>query len=409
MRALVGVACGCALLAVAAKARQAVRALRESLAAAEAALAAAEAAAEAERAARCRTEVKLRESSLQRLDTQQGHWVRPIGVVRSVFRECVGTPRQGAMAPATRARVELASNISGEALDGLEAFEYVWVIFVFHLNTNGAQQLKAHSAAAAGQGQGSKAAGRYTFRAKIAPPMLKQRVGLFSTRSPHRPNPIGITLLRVERVCRAGKERHLLCSGVDLADGTPVLDIKVLTIAFSFFNLTRILLTTNPLSRCPLTALLVMLDVKPYVPAYDSFADARVAEWVKLSTAAEAKLRVSWAPEARAALAPLVDGVDGGGGGGQGSKQKKKRRGKGGMAHYASGEAALVEQAIEQTLAVDARSAHKSAKAKEAVQALRFDSLLVKFTWVASSEGGGVATHGADEVRVLSVERDVIT
>ena len=239
MKALVGLAFGCALLAAAAKVRQAVRALRESLAAAEAALAAAEAAAEAERAVRCRTELKLRESSLQRLDTAQGHWVRPIGVVRSVFRECVGTPRQGAMAPATRARVELASNISGEALDGLEAFDYVWVIFVFHLNTNGAQQLKAHSAAAADQGQGQgggqgggkggKAAGRYTFRAKIAPPMLKQRVGLFSTRTPHRPNPIGITLLRVERVCRAGKERHLLCSGVDLADGTPVLDIKVHT------------------------------------------------------------------------------------------------------------------------------------------------------------------------------------
>ena len=154
-----------------------------------------------------------------------------------------------------------------------------------------------------------------------------------------------------------------------------------------------------------LTLLLNNKDT-PWVRAFADACGLDIADGPRLATSM-AK------PEARAALAPLVDGVDGGGGGGgagggggQGGGRKKKRRGKGGMAHYAPGEAALVEQAIEQTLAVDARSAHKSAKAKEAVQALRFDSLLVKFTWVAGSEGGGVATHGADEVRVLSVERD---
>lgn len=61
-------------------------------------------------------------------------------------------------------------------------------------------------------------------QAKIAPPMLKERVGIFSTRSPHRPNPIGITLAKIEAVDMKSRMMHI--SGVDLVEGTPVLDIK---------------------------------------------------------------------------------------------------------------------------------------------------------------------------------------
>lgn len=62
------------------------------------------------------------------------------------------------------------------------------------------------------------------LQAKIAPPMLKERVGVFSTRSPHRPNPIGITLATISSIDK--KARTVFLSGVDLVDGTPVLDIK---------------------------------------------------------------------------------------------------------------------------------------------------------------------------------------
>jgi tRNA (Thr-GGU) A37 N-methylase len=54
--------------------------------------------------------------------------------------------------------------------------------------------------------------------------MLKERVGIFCTRSPHRPNPIGITLAKIERVDM--RKRTVYLSGVDLLDETPVLDIK---------------------------------------------------------------------------------------------------------------------------------------------------------------------------------------
>jgi tRNA-Thr(GGU) m(6)t(6)A37 methyltransferase TsaA len=107
-------------------------------------------------------------------------------------------------------------SVSPEALIGLEHFSHVWVVFVFHMNTNG-KNSRAH--------RGLRAdSHRFTFPAKIAPPMLKERVGVFSTRSPHRPNPVGITLATVVSIDQ--RARTVFLSGIDLVDGTPVLDIK---------------------------------------------------------------------------------------------------------------------------------------------------------------------------------------
>ncbi len=65
------------------------------------------------------------------------------------------------------------------------------------------------------------------FPAKVRPPLLGgAATGLFSTRTPHRPNPVGLSLCRVERVDVAARELHV--SGLDLCDGTPVLDVKPL-------------------------------------------------------------------------------------------------------------------------------------------------------------------------------------
>ena len=136
----------------------------------------------------------------------------PVGVVRSCFRECRGTPRQGSFAPSTRGHIDFERSIPADSLDGLEHFSHVWILFVFHKNTNFHHSKRAH------EGGGS-----HSFRSKIKPPKLQGKsVGVFATRTPHRPNAIGITLARVESV----QGRRVVLSALDLIDGTPVLDIK---------------------------------------------------------------------------------------------------------------------------------------------------------------------------------------
>ncbi|XP_063889686.1 tRNA (adenine(37)-N6)-methyltransferase-like isoform X1 [Scylla paramamosain] len=128
-----------------------------------------------------------------------------IGHIRSWFRTKNGTPRQGSVSSLTRGVLRLAThtfNNPHHALQGLEDFSHVWILFVFDKNE--------------GSGRGHR-------RSKVAPPRLGgQRVGVFGTRSPHRPNPLGLTLARLDKV--EGDCLHL--SGLDILDGTPVLDIK---------------------------------------------------------------------------------------------------------------------------------------------------------------------------------------
>ena len=86
-----------------------------------------------------------------------------------------------------------------EALDGLEGFTHVWIVFVFHKNKN------------------------RRALTKVKPPRLEGRkAGVFATRTPHRPNPIGLSAVRLERI----HGNNIYLSGVDFVDGTPVLDLK---------------------------------------------------------------------------------------------------------------------------------------------------------------------------------------
>jgi tRNA (Thr-GGU) A37 N-methylase len=158
----------------------------------------------------------------------------PIGKVSSVYRLCVGTPRQGLLAPNCRGRIELSpALLSADSILGLDGYSHIWVVFVFHLNTNSRIVEQSAEAATAAGGAGGKKKGRggsRQFPAKIAPPALGgKKVGLFSTRTPHRPNPIGLTLCKIDSISR-GKDPSqpffINVSGLDLVDGTPVLDIK---------------------------------------------------------------------------------------------------------------------------------------------------------------------------------------
>ena len=125
----------------------------------------------------------------------------PIGFVRSPFIERADAPRQAALSPDTDARIELLPGHGYEdALDGLAAWEYVWVLFVFHRNVE--------------QKRG--------WKPKVLPPRSDEKRGVFATRSPHRPNPIGMSAVKLVRV--EGLTLHV--RGLDLLDGTPVLDLK---------------------------------------------------------------------------------------------------------------------------------------------------------------------------------------
>jgi tRNA-Thr(GGU) m(6)t(6)A37 methyltransferase TsaA len=125
----------------------------------------------------------------------------PIGYVRSPFRERAETPRQGTLAGDVEARIELvAGHGYDHALEGLAGWELVWVLFVFHRNVEQARGWKA----------------------KVQPPRSEQKQGVFATRSPHRPNPIGLSAARMVAV-----EGHVVrVRGLDVLDGTPVLDLK---------------------------------------------------------------------------------------------------------------------------------------------------------------------------------------
>jgi tRNA-Thr(GGU) m(6)t(6)A37 methyltransferase TsaA len=110
----------------------------------------------------------------------------------------VQAARQPRAAAGTPARIELLPGRNFEhALEDLAHWELIWVIFWFHLNPG--------------------------WRPKVLPPRSTTgRKGVFATRSPHRPNPIGMSVVRLERV--DGLILHI--RDADMLDGTPVLDLK---------------------------------------------------------------------------------------------------------------------------------------------------------------------------------------
>jgi tRNA-Thr(GGU) m(6)t(6)A37 methyltransferase TsaA len=127
-----------------------------------------------------------------------GLTLAPMGYGRNALPTTVDAARQPRAAAGTPARIELLPGHNFEhALEDLAGWELIWVIFWFHLNTG--------------------------WRPKVLPPRSTTgRKGVFSTRSPHRPNPIGISVVRLERV----EGLTLYVRDADILDGTPVLDIK---------------------------------------------------------------------------------------------------------------------------------------------------------------------------------------
>ena len=137
--------------------------------------------------------------------TSEALAVTPVAVVRSPFHERFGIPRQPRLAEQVPGRLEFLPPYNrAEAVAGLEAFSHLWLLFQFHANPDTGPALT------------------------VRPPRLggNARVGVFASRSPYRPNPIGLSVVRLEAVAQTANGPVLHLRGVDLLDGTPVLDVK---------------------------------------------------------------------------------------------------------------------------------------------------------------------------------------
>ncbi|OQX98338.1 MAG: tRNA (N6-threonylcarbamoyladenosine(37)-N6)-methyltransferase TrmO [Bacteroidetes bacterium 4572_117] len=118
-----------------------------------------------------------------------------IGYFSTEYNTGTGAPRQGMLKPGSKGTIILNSEYKN-GLKNLDQFEYIFVLFHFH-----------------------EAKG---WETTVNPPESGHEFGLFATRSPRRPNPIGLSLIKLDSI----KDNKLFVSGIDAFDGTPVLDIK---------------------------------------------------------------------------------------------------------------------------------------------------------------------------------------
>ncbi len=131
--------------------------------------------------------------------------IKIIGYVRSDFPTKFGIPRQSGVCPDLKARIEFLPEYSmEEAFRGIEEFSHIWVLWQF-----------------------SESKGK-EFSPTVRPPKLggNKRMGVFATRSPFRPNNIGISSVELEKTEHTEKGTVLYIKGADMMDMTPVIDIK---------------------------------------------------------------------------------------------------------------------------------------------------------------------------------------
>ncbi|MBT6178518.1 MAG: tRNA (N6-threonylcarbamoyladenosine(37)-N6)-methyltransferase TrmO [Deltaproteobacteria bacterium] len=127
-----------------------------------------------------------------------------IGTIASPYKQRFAIPRQPGLVNSARAKIYLNPRFSKDAVKGIDEFSHIWVIFKFHES----------------RGQ--------TFKEVVRPPKLGGKVGrgVFATRSPFRPNDIGLSVVKLLGYGEEGKQVVLEVEGGDFLDGTPVYDIK---------------------------------------------------------------------------------------------------------------------------------------------------------------------------------------
>ncbi|MCC6137751.1 MAG: tRNA (N6-threonylcarbamoyladenosine(37)-N6)-methyltransferase TrmO [Bdellovibrionaceae bacterium] len=155
--------------------------------------------------------------------------LKAIGVIHSPFIDKFGTPRQSQIAKSTTSELLFEKKIvTSPMLDGFKVGDPIWVIFGFHLNNQKKPIAKVH------------------------PPRLKgKKIGVLASRSPHRPNPIGLSIGFITKITNTS----LFVSGLDIVHGTPVYDIK------------------------------------PYLPEFDRPKNKKAADWVRKNPFTKLKVR----------------------------------------------------------------------------------------------------------------------
>jgi len=129
----------------------------------------------------------------------------PIGTIHSCFKDKFGVPRQPGLVPSARGTLELFAPYNrAEAWTGVEGFSHLWIQFLFHQCIRDEPGLT------------------------VRPPRLggNQRLGVFATRSTFRPNALGLSVVALERLECVADKVTLHLRGLDLIEGTPVLDVK---------------------------------------------------------------------------------------------------------------------------------------------------------------------------------------
>lgn len=136
----------------------------------------------------------------------------PIAHFHSAFPTKFGIPRQSGIVAELRGRIVFEPPYRNmDALRGLDGFDYLWILWEFSANKSREER------------------GATSWQPTVRPPLLggNTQMGVFATRSPYRPNPIGLSSVRIERIelsLTEGPVIHVL--GADLMDGTPIYDIK---------------------------------------------------------------------------------------------------------------------------------------------------------------------------------------
>ena len=141
------------------------------------------------------------------MHTTDGILMHPVAHIRSDFPTKFGIPKQSGLSRSLEARVVFCPEYrSADAVRGLEEFSHIWLLWQF--------------SAAVREGE--------TFSPTVRPPRLggNRRVGVFASRSPFRPNHIGLSCVKLERIEQTSEGPVLVVRGADLMDGTPVFDIK---------------------------------------------------------------------------------------------------------------------------------------------------------------------------------------
>ena len=154
----------------------------------------------------------------------QGHLMHPIARISTDFPSKFGIPRQSGLVPALKSTLIFEPEYRNpDALKGLEEFSHLWLIWEFSESIQD------------------------TWSPTVRPPRLggNVRKGVFATRSPFRPNPLGLSCVKLEEILwDAPNGPLLLLSGADLMDQTPIYDIKPY-IPFSAVSYTHLTLPTK--------------------------------------------------------------------------------------------------------------------------------------------------------------------